>query len=63
MADNKTIEILQHKISYWYDNDQEMPESEQDYVKHMIEEGYNEGELNCVVGDEEVRGWWKIVKN
>ena len=56
---NKTIEILQHEISYYYDEDQEMPEDEQDHVKEMINEGYVEGELN---DNNENRGWWSIVK-
>ena len=63
-TENKEIEILQHIISYWYDNDQEMPEHEQEHVSKMISEGYNQGELNCLSQkDEEIRGWWKIIKN
>lgn len=56
---NKTIEILQHRISYWYDKDKEMPEHEQEHIQQMIIEGYSSGELN----DNENRGWWNIERN
>jgi hypothetical protein len=60
---NKTVEILQHNISYYYrEYDGEMPESDQDHIKECIEQGYNQGEL-CFVGDDgntEYRGWWHI---
>jgi len=55
---NKEIEILQHKISYYYGNNQDMPEGEQDHVRDMIIDGYNQGELN---DSNENRGWWHIV--
>jgi hypothetical protein len=58
--ENKEIEILQHTISYWYDNDQDMPEHEQEHVKQMIIEGYSSGELNDETEDEQNRGWWDI---
>ena len=54
---NHAIEILQHPISYYYRQDQEMPEHEQEHVKEMIIEGYNQGELN---DNNENRGWWRI---
>ena len=58
MADkDRTIEILQHTISYWYETDQEMSESEQEHVNDMIQDGYNQGELN---DNNENRGWWKM---
>ena len=56
---HREIEILQHTISYYYDKDQEMPESEQAHVQEMIIDGYTAGELNDV---NENRGWWSIVK-
>lgn len=60
-TDNRTIEILQHNISYWYNEDQEMPECEEEYIKEMIIEGYSSGELNCLMPDDsENRGWWEI---
>lgn len=57
-------EILQHKIDYWYEDEQEMPEHEQDHVKEMIMEGYGSGELidtNMETGETNT-GWWKIKK-
>lgn len=55
---NRTIRILQHEISYYYGNDQDMPEGEQEHVQQMIVDGYNQGEL-C--DSDENRGWWHIV--
>lgn len=62
---NRTIEILKHKISYWYRIDQEMPEHEQEHIEEMIICGYSSGELNCLMpdGNTENRGWWEIEKN
>ncbi len=64
---NKKITILQHEISYYYDDAQEMPEHEQEHVKGMIIDGYYGGELNCLMynaggvdGEWENRGWWQI---
>ena len=54
---NKIIKVLQHTISYYYDNDQDMPEVEQEHVEQMIIEGYNQGDLNDM---NENRGWWHI---
>ena len=62
---NKITEIAQHKIDYWYyDNDMEMPDSDREHVQAMIIEGYHSGELCCIPDNEdiEVYGWWKIVK-
>ncbi len=56
----RTIEILQHIISYYYEYDQEMPDHEEEHVNEMIQQGYIEGELN---DDNENRGWWSIEKN
>jgi len=60
----KTIELeaklpTDFTIAYWYDKTQEMPESEQEHVKEMLEQGYVEGELNDL---NENRGWWRIIK-
>lgn len=60
----KTIELeaklpTDFTIEYWYDKPQEMPESEQEHVKEMLEQGYVEGELNDL---NENRGWWRIIK-
>jgi len=57
----RTIEIeapVDVTISYWYDKPQDMPESEQEHVREMLEQGYGEGELN---DQNENRGWWKKI--
>ena len=58
----RDIEILKHHITYWYEEDQEMPESEIEHIEEMIKEGYSGGELNCLMpaGNTENRGWWDI---
>ena len=58
-----TIEILNHTIDYWYEEDQEMPDHEEDHVREMIIEGYSSGQLidvNHETGNENT-GWWKII--
>jgi len=60
---NKEIIILQHRISYWYDNDQDMPEHEEEHVKEMIIEGFSSGELNDSGEDYDNTGWWSIVRD
>lgn len=59
---NQTITILQHNISYWYDNGQDMPEHEQEHVQQMIIAGYSSGELNDSTEEKDNRGWWTIIK-
>lgn len=57
----RTIEIeapVDVTISYWYEKPQDMPESEQDHVRRMLEQGYVEGELNDADSN---RGWWKKI--
>ena len=48
------------QISYWYQKDQEMPESEIEHVIECLGEGYVEGELNDL---NENRGWWRKVSS
>lgn len=45
-------------IAYWYRKPQEMPESEQEHIIEVLEQGYVEGELN---DPDENRGWWRII--
>ena len=61
----RIIEILQHKIEYWYQKDQEMPDHEQDHVKQMIIDGYCQGQLvdTGINGESANIGWWSIVHN
>lgn len=61
----KTIELeakipTDVTISYWYEKSQEMPESEQEHVIEMLEQGYVEGELYDM---NENRGWWNIISS
>jgi len=63
--EDRTIEIEASvpkycTISYYYEKDQEMPESEREHVKEMLEEGYTSGELN---DSNENRGWWNLVES
>lgn len=55
------IEILQHIINYWYEDEQEMPDHEQEHVKNMIIKGFSSGQLVDVGRGAENVGWWKIV--
>ena len=57
---NKNIAILQHNISYYYNNGQNMPYCEQEHVSNMIIDGYNCGELNDETDDYQTSGWWEI---
>ena len=63
--------ILQHEIEWGYHdgfNPEELPESEEEHIKHCIIDGSNQGELNYTDYDDETdkyvdyRGWWEIVK-
>lgn len=59
--DNRTIEILQHNISYWYDEDMEMGECDQEHVDSQIKEGMSQGQLVTEDRDGNMNtGWWKI---
>ncbi len=58
----KTIEILQHNIEWWLDDDSivELDESDIEHINQMIREGYNCGELNHA--NDEIHGSWSIKK-
>ena len=68
-GNNRTIFILQHQISYWYEGEEgrgrEMPDIDAEHVQEMIIKGYIEGELNSLLDDQEteIYGWWRIVKH
>ena len=49
-------EVLLHDISYYYDDDRAISNSEQEHISYMITQGYREGELN----EDEIRGYWQI---
>lgn len=58
------IEILQHRIKYWYTDEQEMPDYEQEHIKQCIVDGLSSGQLvdSGIDGEAENVGWWEIVK-
>lgn len=65
-GENLSVEILQHKVEYWFRDEPELEVNECDieHLEQMIKEGYSSGELcqyDCEK-EEEYRGWWKIIK-
>lgn len=56
--------ILFHDVEYWYRDYPEMklPESEEEHIIYMINQGYSSGELNYYdhKSDQEYSGWWQI---
>jgi hypothetical protein len=62
LADNKTIKICAHTISYYFqDSDMEIDESSIEHIKECLCDNQVEGELNTTNSLEEaVRGWWHI---
>jgi len=63
---NKHIIILNHDISYYFDDDSkiEIGDCESEHIIYSINQGYSEGELNKSDknGSDGIRGWWQIVK-
>ena len=66
---NNHIEILQHDISYYLDDDSEIElgDSESEHIEYKIGQGYSEGELcktnkDALLGDNDpdIRGYWKM---
>ncbi len=61
--------ICAHRIEWWYEYDPdkpnitELPESEEEHIQKMLNEGYFCGEL-CYTdeAENEYYGWWKIQK-
>ena len=47
--------ITEFTISYWYDNGQELTDSDKSHIKECLEDGFTSGELT---GGEGHRGWW-----
>jgi hypothetical protein len=54
-------EILKHRISWTCDSEtiKELDEWSIEHIEKLIKDGYSSGEL--YIGEEEVRGWWKII--
>ena len=69
--ENRTVEILQHTVEYWFRNDDNyvdgicLDDGAEEHIRNKIEEGYSQGEL-CSLGQDgdeiEERGWWRIKK-
>lgn len=59
----KTVEVLQHKIEWWLDDEHivNLDDSDLEHIAYMITQGYSEGELNH--GEDEIEGYWKINNN
>lgn len=68
-----TVKVCCHRVTYRYETENltftednvkditERLETEtESRAKEMINEGNNCGELNCLIGEIEVRGWWEI---
>lgn len=65
-----TVTVCGHTVEYWYDVEdiklsdelvESLKEEAESRAKAMINEGYNQGELNCLwQGEEEIRGWWVV---
>jgi len=63
-----TVEVLCHRVSYWYKSNKIAVKNTIDMLKteaeeraeYCIKEGYNQGELNYESEDYNARGWWKI---
>ena len=61
------IEILQHKIEFWWRDDieRDLDDCSIEHIKKSIDDGYKEGELNRLIDKDDgvgVYGWWSIVK-
>jgi hypothetical protein len=63
------VSVCAHRVTFRYwdfkceltDEVKELlEEGAEERAKECIIEGYVEGELNTVVDEEEVRGWWEI---
>ncbi|MBR2246129.1 MAG: hypothetical protein IJ880_03740 [Bacilli bacterium] len=56
--------LLFHEIEYWFEMDENknLSEIDEDYIKHMINKGYSSGQLAHYdeEADKESYGWWQI---
>lgn len=64
-----TVVVCMHTIAYRYwgfkhekteDLKSRLASEAEERAKHLINEGYHSGELNCLYEEEEIRGWWEI---
>lgn len=68
-----TFQACGHTISCWYDDDgleddglelteelsERLAEEAESRARALIPQDYVSGELNCLIGDTEIRGWWR----
>jgi len=62
----KNIEILQHDISWFVDNERitEMDSASIEHIENLIKNGFSSGEVHICYGknDEKMAsGWWNII--
>lgn len=63
-----TVDVLCHRVSYWYKSEKKADEDTESRLKDeaeeraetCIKEGYNQGELNYESEEYSARGWWLI---
>jgi hypothetical protein len=64
-----TVNVCLHHVEYRYwgfetelspELEELLEEAAEERAKFCINDGYHSGDLNCVYGDEEIRGWWEI---
>lgn len=64
-----TIQVFAHTVAYRYWNidvpitdetREALKEQAEERAKALIAEEFIEGELNCTIGEREIRGWWEI---
>jgi hypothetical protein len=68
MIHEGVINVCAHRVSYWYEWDGRrvkpdvavLEEAAEERAKECIIDGNVSGELNCLIDDKEVRGWWDI---
>jgi len=65
---SKIVQIIRasvprdYQISFWYESGRtEMPESEQEHIKELLEEGYTSGQLVYQDGEDTDTGWWDLI--
>ena len=65
-----TVEVCCHRVAirYWgfdakltADLKRDLTREGRQRAKRCIIDGCHSGDLNCLYGNEEIRGWWEIV--
>ncbi len=54
-----------YNVEFWYKPElEEMPESEQEHVKALLQQGYNQGQLIYQDAEgKEYEGWWNLLED